>query len=310
MTVGDRLFTGKGAREEAAKALTYVVLSWRDDAHLEVRARFRGFEILSRGKRSSAMTIDGSPPLPDLFLKGSGIYAAHLNAENPLGTVQSLEHALRALDKLAAQEQDHISRLEKTLSDYQTQANRPFEQEARLKELQGRQAQLHAALDLDKGERQAAEPTENEGYLRVPEANRSLAAEPQENRLAHPQNTCAAVGPNIAKGEENGKSGPQSQRDEVADSLTAAQSVTARAHGDGAQMRTPQTGSGIYRGVILGETTHHVIQGQSAHSGIAHRKDLLNWQPRAGEHVRIQYANAKGTVRKCHEHARGEELGR
>jgi hypothetical protein len=99
------------------------------------RTTFRGFEILSRGKHSSAVTMDGAPPLPDVFLKGSGIYAAHLNADNPLGTVQSLEHALRALDKLAVQEQDHISRLEKTLSDYQAQANRPFEQEGRLKEL-------------------------------------------------------------------------------------------------------------------------------------------------------------------------------
>jgi N12 class adenine-specific DNA methylase len=310
MTVGDRLFAGKGAREEAAKALTYAVLSWRDDPHLERRANFRGFEILSRGKRSAAMTMDNAPPLPDLFLRGSGIYEAHLNAENPLGTVQSLEHALRGLDKLAAQEQDHIRRLEKTLSDYQTQANRPFAQEARLKELLARQAQLHTDLDLDKGERQAAEPAGHEDYLRVPEAGRSLGAEPQASGLALPANARPVVGSNIAKGEEHSKRGPQSQRGEVADSLTAAQSVTARALGAGAQMRTPQTGSGIYRGVILGETTHHVIQRQSAHSGIAHRKDLLDWQPRAGEHVRIQYANAKGTVRKCHEHARGEELGR
>jgi len=144
----------------------------------------------------------------------------------------------------------------------------------------------------------------------VPEAGRSLGAEPQASGLALPANARPVVGSNIAKGEEHSKRGPQSQRGEVADSLTAAQSVTARALGAGAQMRTPQTGSGIYRGVILGETTHHVIQRQSAHSGIAHRKDLLDWQPRAGEHVRIQYANAKGTVRKCHEHARGEELGR
>ena len=146
--------------------------------------------------------------------------------------------------------------------------------------------------------------------MRVPETQRSLGTERQVPGLALPEKTVPAVGLNTAKGEESSRSAPQSQRDEVADSLTAAQSVTAGALGEGAQMRAPQTGGGIYRGVILGETTHHVIQRQSAHSGIAHRKDWLDRQPRVGQHVRIQYANAKGKVRECLEHARGKELGR
>ena len=50
MTVGNRVFSGKGAREEAAKALTFAVLSWRDDQTMQPRGAFRGFEILSRGK--------------------------------------------------------------------------------------------------------------------------------------------------------------------------------------------------------------------------------------------------------------------
>ena len=49
-------------------------------------------------------------------------------------------------------------RLEKTPTDYQAQANRPFEHEARIKELLARQTQLNAALDLDKSDAQAAEP--------------------------------------------------------------------------------------------------------------------------------------------------------
>jgi hypothetical protein len=49
-------------------------------------------------------------------------------------------------------------RLEKTFTDYQAQANRPFEHEAHLKELLTRQAQLNAALDLDKSDAQAAGP--------------------------------------------------------------------------------------------------------------------------------------------------------
>jgi hypothetical protein len=157
MTVGNRVFSGKGAREDAANALTLAVLSWRDDLTLQPRASFRGFRIMSRGRRG-----DAEPQIPDLFVKGAGLYAAHLNPETPVGTVQSIEHTLRALDKLALEEQERKDRLEKTLSDYRAQANRPFEQESRLKDLLAQQAQLNAALDLDKGERQAAEPAEGE----------------------------------------------------------------------------------------------------------------------------------------------------
>jgi N12 class adenine-specific DNA methylase len=168
MTVGNRVFSGKGAREDAANALALTVLSWRDDLTLQPRASFRGFQIMSRGRRS-----DGEPQLPDLFVKGAGLYSAHFNPETPVGTVQSIEHTLRALDKFAVQEEERKDRLEKTLSDYRAQANRPFEQESRLKDLLARQAQLNAALDLDKGERQAAEPADSE-----PEIPAQLPAAP------------------------------------------------------------------------------------------------------------------------------------
>jgi hypothetical protein len=155
MTVGNREYSGKGAREDAAKALTYAVLTWRDDLALTPRAQFRGFEILSRG--STMKNFDGEPDLPELFVRGKGTYRAHPNAENPIGTVQSIEHTLRALDRLASDEKDQIERQEKAAADYQVQLNRAFEHEEKLKELLARQQQLNAALDLDKGERQIAE---------------------------------------------------------------------------------------------------------------------------------------------------------
>ena len=46
------------------------------------------------------------------------------------------------------------------LADYQEQSGRPFEHESRLKDLLARQAEINAALDLDKGERQVAPPAE------------------------------------------------------------------------------------------------------------------------------------------------------
>jgi hypothetical protein len=39
--------------------------------------------------------------LPELFVRGRATYSANLNATNPIGTVQSIEHTLRNLDRLA-----------------------------------------------------------------------------------------------------------------------------------------------------------------------------------------------------------------
>jgi N12 class adenine-specific DNA methylase len=154
MTVGNHLYSGKGAREEAAKALTESVLSWSDDRTLQPRAKYRGFDILSRG--GGMKRFDGEAELPELYVRGKETYRAHLNAENPIGTIQSIEHALRALDRLAEEEKARIEREEKALSDYMAQCGRAFEHEQRLKELLAKQAELNAALDLGKHEHQVA----------------------------------------------------------------------------------------------------------------------------------------------------------
>ena len=171
MTVGNGLFSGKGAREEGAAALTRSILSWRDDLSLQVRGAFRGFEILSRGKGATLLIGSDDERLPELFIRGAAIYKAQLNAENPVGTMQSIEYALRSLDKAVEDERERAARAEKMLADFQEQAGRPYEHEARLKELLIRQAATECALDLDKGERQVAAPAgdeENAEATRMP----------------------------------------------------------------------------------------------------------------------------------------------
>jgi hypothetical protein len=157
MKVGNREFSGKGAREEAGAALNNAVMSWRDDKTLKVRGHYKGFEVLSRG---SPFT-DG---VPDLFLRGKAMHKANLNPESALGTIASIDHALRSLDGKAEAEKRDIGQQEKALADYQAQMCRPFEHESRLKELMVKQAELNAALDLDKHEAQvvdeAREPEE------------------------------------------------------------------------------------------------------------------------------------------------------
>jgi len=118
---------------------------------LPARGAFRGFEILSRGRGRAILVGSEGEGLPELLVRGAGTYAAQLNAENPLGTMQSIEYALRSLDKAVADEKERAAHCEKMLADYR-------EHEARFKDLLARQARLNATLDLDKGERQVAPP--------------------------------------------------------------------------------------------------------------------------------------------------------
>jgi N12 class adenine-specific DNA methylase len=157
MTVGSRVFSGKGAREEAAKALTFTILSWRDDQTMQPRGWFRGFEILSKGKSGGLGLLQEDERVPELFIRGRATYSANMNPANPVGTAQSIEHTLRSLDKLAAEQQSRVARAEKELVDYQAQADRPFEHEQRLKQLLARQSELNSQLDLDKGDQQGAD---------------------------------------------------------------------------------------------------------------------------------------------------------
>jgi hypothetical protein len=169
MTVGNRVFSGKGAREEAAKALTFTILSWRDDQTVQPRGHFRGFDVLSKGKSGGLGLLQEDERVPELFIQGRAMYSANLNPANPVGTAQSIEHTLRSLDKLAAEQQSRVERAEKELVDYQAQADRPFEHEERLKQLLARQSELNSQLDLDKGDQQGADS--------VPEINAELEME-------------------------------------------------------------------------------------------------------------------------------------
>src|SRR5580692_4261776 len=85
------------------------------------------------------------------------------------------------------------------------------------------------------------------------------------------------------------------------DSLAEAKSITSKVLGNSAKTLAAQTESGAYRGPIIGETEQYLIQRQSASTGIAHPKDLLDRQAQIGESVRINYSNSKGAVRDFRE---------
>lgn len=116
--------------------------------------------------------------LPELFVHGRATYSANLNATYPVGTVQSIEHTLRNLDRLATEQQTRVTRIEKELADYQSQADRPFEHEERLKRLLIRQSELNCLLDLDKGDQQGADAGPD--LKAEPDIGPSVAALPRD----------------------------------------------------------------------------------------------------------------------------------
>jgi len=140
---------------------------------MQPRGTFRGFEILSRRKTGGLGMAKEDDPIPDLFVRGHATYSANVNVTNPVGTVQSIEHTLRSLDKLAADQGNRAARIEKELADYQLQVDRPFEHEERLKQLLARQTEIDSLLDLDKGDQQGAAPVPDKDE---PEAGRTAPA--------------------------------------------------------------------------------------------------------------------------------------
>jgi hypothetical protein len=92
--------------------------------------------------------------------------------------------------------------------------------------------------------------------------------------------------------------------------LKAAQTLTSGVLGASASIIQPLTDSGVYRGLIIGETDHLVVQQQSAHTAVVHEKQSLDSRPEVGRKHAIIYSNFRGTVKNMHERANEKDLSR
>jgi N12 class adenine-specific DNA methylase len=262
MKVGNRVFSGKGAREEAANALTHAILSWRDDQTMQPRGALRGFEVLSRGKSAGFGTLQEDERLPDLFIRGRGLYSANFNASSPIGTVQSIEHTLRSLDKFAFDQKSRVARLEKELHDYQMQEARPFEYEERLKDLLARQAELNSLLDLDKGDQQGAAPAADKDEL---------------------ETECPAAAPSRVH-EEVAKRAAAYMRA----SDTAIRELPIR------ERTPPQTGSITGTAVAKGPT--HIAVATAANSFVVLASSSLDHDVQIGERLSLRFHHGRVAI--------------
>jgi hypothetical protein len=109
---------------------------------------YKGFTLMSSFSGRKGET-------PKIYLCGKHTYETNLNPENALGTIASIEYALRRLDRDAEEEQSRCERMEKALAGYREQLNRSFEYDDRLRVICMKQQEINKLLDLDKGDAQA-----------------------------------------------------------------------------------------------------------------------------------------------------------
>jgi antirestriction protein ArdC len=84
-----------------------------------------------------------------------------------------------------------------------------------------------------------------------------------------------------------------SGRPELDQSFAEVKVLSAQALGGNARVYNAQTDSGIYKGEVIGETQHHIVQKLSQGSTVAHMKQLFDPAPSVGESVMIRYSHGK-----------------
>ena len=112
----------------------------------------------------------------------------------------------------------------------------------------------------------------------------------------------------ILDGEVNGRRPPNEQ--EAARSFAAAEDLTKRTLGDQARTYQPDIDSGKYRGEIIAETDHHVVQQLSARSTAAHAKHLLPEGVAPGQNLLVAYSNSQVQLKPNQACERSKALAR
>jgi hypothetical protein len=99
----------------------------------------------------------------------------------------------------------------------------------------------------------------------------------------------------VLDGEVGGRKAPEDRDFER--SLSDADRKAKELLGQKATVYPADTASGKYRGEVLGETEHHVLQKLSPRSVVAHPKHALPDSPAAGANVIISYSNSLAQVK-------------
>jgi hypothetical protein len=112
----------------------------------------------------------------------------------------------------------------------------------------------------------------------------------------------------ILDGEVDGRKAPSDR--EFEQSLVDADQKAKQLLGDQARVYEADTESGRYRGAILAESDHHLVQKLSPGSAVAHRKRLLPQALEPGQNVVISYSNGIAQLKPNQVRERAQALSR
>ena len=112
----------------------------------------------------------------------------------------------------------------------------------------------------------------------------------------------------ILDGEVDGRRPPH-ERD-LQRSLSEAEAYTKRQLGDNARLYAADIESGRYRGELIGDTEHHLVQKIGAKSAAAHPKHLLPDSLSAGQSVGISYSHGQAQAKPFKAREKAQTLAR
>ena len=112
----------------------------------------------------------------------------------------------------------------------------------------------------------------------------------------------------ILDGEVDGRKAPSDR--EFEQSLADAERKAKQLLGGKANVYQADTESGKYRGDLLGETDHHVIQKLSPRSAVAHPKHLLPGTVQPGQNLVVSYSNGLAQLKPNQVRERVQALSR
>lgn len=172
MTVGKRTYD---ERKAAGEALNKFAIDRRMDEEPAVAGSYRGFELRTQGLGAERKVSNGSDTwdtnLPRLSFHGEATHHANLS-DSPLGTLQSLDHEIKGLDRSLEQAQTEVQTAKANMKQYAITAETPFADGALLDRLQARQRELIKLLDLGSN----AQPAEDSAT-----GGAGKEAEPEKN---------------------------------------------------------------------------------------------------------------------------------
>jgi hypothetical protein len=92
--------------------------------------------------------------------------------------------------------------------------------------------------------------------------------------------------------------------------LAEAEAYAKRQLGDNARVYAADVESGRYRGELIGDTEHHLVQKIGAKSAAAHPKHLLPDSLSTGQSVGIAYSNGQAQAKPLKAREKAQTLAR